>query len=438
MAGSIAPIIASALLNEYGTSTPIALYLLVARVITGIAVLAMKETRGISLRNVDKADQDAHQSASYRQCTEHKEKIMKGITTVITAPGKAEQREYEVANPVPGGMILRMIRANVCGSDVAIINGRHPLINVGCVMGHEGVGVIERLGEGVTRDFAGNPLAVGDRVVATYFQACRRCPECNLGKLNLCRNAFAGWSQPAAVAPHFHGSFSTYYSVGPDQFVYKVPENVSSKAVSSANCALSQVTYGCQLGEIKRGQKVLVLGAGGLGVCASAVASEMGGEVFIAEMAANRLPKAREFGARHLIDLSVADGGSGRVDLLREVTNGGADVVIDLTGVPGVFSEAARSLRPGGIMVEIGSISPGRYTDFDPGLFTRSGTQLRAGLRYPAQILGKAVDFIASTPQFPWEDLVDAEFEFDDFMSAVTAAEQKQVTRAALLVGSEA
>jgi threonine dehydrogenase-like Zn-dependent dehydrogenase len=363
---------------------------------------------------------------------------MKGITTVITAPGQAEQREYDVAKPLPGGMTLRMIRANVCGSEVAIINGRHPLINVGCVLGHEGVGVIERLGEGVTRDFAGNPLAVGDRVVATYFQVCRRCPECNLGKMNLCRNAFAGWSQQADAAPHFHGTFSTYYSVGPDQFVYKVPEHVSSKAISSANCALSQVTYGCQLGEITRGQKVLILGAGGLGVCASAVASEMGGEVFIAEMAPNRLPKAREFGAHHLIDMSAADGGAGRIELLREATNGGADVVIDLTGVPSVFSEAAQSLRSGGIMVEIGSISPGRYTEFDPGLFTRSGTQLRAGLRYPAPILGQAVQFIADTPQYPWEDLVDAEYAFEDFMSAITAAEQKQVTRAALLVGSEA
>ncbi|WP_240484296.1 zinc-binding dehydrogenase [Pseudarthrobacter sulfonivorans] len=216
-----------------------------------------------------------------------------------------------------------------------------------------------------------------------------------------------------------------------------MPDSVSSKAVSFANCALSQAYAGCETGEIKRGQKVIVLGAGGLGVCASSVASQMGAEVFVAEMAANRLAKSVEFGAHHTVDLSQADSGAGRVELMRESTGGGADVVIDLTGVPDAFSEAVRSVRPGGVMVSIGNISPNKFTQFDPGLFTRSGVQIRASIRYPANVLGKSVTFIESTPQFPWEDLVDADFAIADVRDALKAAEAREVTRAGLVIDED-
>jgi D-arabinose 1-dehydrogenase-like Zn-dependent alcohol dehydrogenase len=362
---------------------------------------------------------------------------MRGTTTVLIAPNEVEQREYELPEAPAGGVLLRMLRANVCGTEVHILHGQHPLITPGCVLGHEGVGRVDRLGEGVRRDFAGQPLTEGDRVVATYFQVCRRCPECNAGHGNLCRNAYKGWSSPADVSPHFHGTFGTHYSVGPGQYVYKVPEQISSKAVSSANCALSQAYAGCEVGDIRRGDKVIILGAGGLGVCASAVASQMGAEVFIAEMTPQRLQKASDFGAQHQIDLSPAQNSAERIELMRQATGSGADVVIDMTGVPDAFSEAVGSLRPGGIMVSIGSISPGKYTQFDPGAFTRSGVQIRASIRYPATVLGKAVEFIGSTPQFPWEDLVDADFDFSQVNDALKAADAREVTRASLVIDND-
>lgn len=357
-----------------------------------------------------------------------------GRMTVLKAIDDFEVREYDVPQPVESGLVLKMIRANVCGSDVHIRHGNHPLVREGCAMGHEGVGQVEKLSSSVTTDWAGQPLAVGDRVVATYFQACRRCPECNSGHPNICRNAYTGWSTPAEDGQHFYGTFATHYAVGSNQGVYKVPDSVNSKAVSSANCALSQVYYGCLLGEVAYGDKVVILGAGGLGVCASAVASSKGAEVFVAEMVPGRLAKAKEFGAHHAVDLSVAADGDGRVELVRDAAGGGADVVIDLTGVPDAFSESARMARSGGIVVEIGNISPNKHTQFDPGLFTRTGVQIRAAIRYPVEVLGKAVKFIEATPQFPWETLVDKDFNFDQVNEAVAAAEAKQVTRAGIVI----
>ncbi|GAA4282692.1 zinc-binding dehydrogenase [Brevibacterium daeguense] len=357
-----------------------------------------------------------------------------GSLTVLADVDSLEVREYPVPEPVEGGLIMEMIRANVCGSDVHILHGHHPLVRPGRVMGHEGIGRVARLSASVSTDWAGQPLAEGDRIVATYFQACHRCPECNNGHPNICRNAYTGWSTPAEEGQHFYGTFGTHYAVGAQQGVYKVPEAVSSKAAAAANCALSQVYFGCRLGEVSYGDKVVVLGAGGLGVCASAVASAMGAEVFVAEMVPGRLAKAQEFGAHHAIDLTQADDGDGRVELLREATGGGADVVIDLTGVPSAFSESVRSTRSGGIMVEIGNISPNKYTEFDPGLFTRTGVQIRAAIRYPVEVLGRALTFMADTAHLPWESLVDRDFTVDQVPEAVAAAEAKEVTRAGIVI----
>jgi threonine dehydrogenase-like Zn-dependent dehydrogenase len=360
---------------------------------------------------------------------------MQGVTTVLTAPGELEQREYPVFDPEPGGVLIEMTRANVCGSEVHILKGHHPLIQPGCVLGHEGVGRVARLGDGVTTDFAGQPLAEGDRVVATYFEACRRCPECNRGQWNLCRNAYARWSTPADEAPHFFGTFGTYWELNGNQYVYKVPDNVSSKAVSAANCAVSQMVSAVHTGAVRRGEKVVMLGAGGLGLCGSALAAEAGAEVYVAEMAPSRLEKAKTFGAHHGIDLSQAEDGPGRVELLREATDGGADVLVDLTGVPSAFSEGVRAVRPGGRFVSVGNISPNKFADFDPGLFTRSGVSMYAVIRYPTYFLSRSIRFLEETPHYPWEDLVDADFAFTDVRAGIQAAEDKTVTRAGIVIG---
>ena len=361
---------------------------------------------------------------------------MQGTTTILKAPGEVEQVEYPVPDPETGGVVLAMERANVCGSEVHILKGHHPLVRPGCVLGHEGVGRVERLGAGVETDFAGEPLAEGDRVVSTYFQACRRCPECNRADWNLCRNAYARWGTPASQAPHFFGTFGTHWSLGDSQYVYKIPEGVSSKAASSANCALSQMGNAVHEGQVGRGDKVVFLGSGGLGLCGAALAAEAGAEVYVAEMMPSRLEKAREFGAHHVIDLSAAQDGDGRIELIREATGGGADVAIEVAGVPDAFAEAVKSVRNGGTVVEIGNVSPNKYTQFDPGLFTRSGVTIKAVIRYPVYFLADSLKFIQATPQYPWEDLVDADYDFADARAAIQAAEDKQVTRAALLINT--
>src|SRR5205807_316972 len=147
------------------------------------------------------------------------------------------------AGPGPGEWLLEVGRANVCGPALHISRGHPPTVKLGSVLGHEMLGRVLALGAGVDRDYAGAPLRPGDRVVCAYFITCRKCPACQAGRFNLCVNCYRYWSQPADAPPHFHGAFGTHYYVHPDQYFYRVPDEIPDAAAASANCALSELLF---------------------------------------------------------------------------------------------------------------------------------------------------------------------------------------------------
>lgn len=360
---------------------------------------------------------------------------MAAETTILVDAEKTELREFPLPEPAPGEIVVRMVRANICGSELHIWRGHHPQITFGCVMGHEGLGRIERLGNGVDRDFAGEPLAEGDRVAMTYFQVCRRCPECQRGDFNLCRNAYEFWRKPSDEAPHLHGTMGTHYYVHRDQYVYKVPDAVPDKAAASANCALSQMTYGVDISELTEGETILFLGAGGLGVTGCALAKERGARVLVTDVQASRTELARRFGADEAIDVSELGTEEERQEAIRAAAGGELpDVVIDVTGVPVAFAEGVRAVRPGGRFISIGNISPGKFVDFDPGLFTRSGVSVHAAIRYRPWYLGRALRFVSDHPQYPWDDLLDADYSLEEVDRALRDSADRKITRASLVV----
>jgi D-arabinose 1-dehydrogenase-like Zn-dependent alcohol dehydrogenase len=363
---------------------------------------------------------------------------MKGRTTVLTGFEQLEQREYDVPEPGAGEMVAEMLRANICGSELHIWRGHHPLIVDGCVPGHEGIGRALRLGAGVDRDFAGQPLREGDRIVATYFQMCRRCPACQRGEWNLCQNAYAFWRQPATADPHFHGTFGTHYYIHRDQYVYRVPDNVSDRAASGANCALSQMAFGVHISELGAGETLLIQGAGGLGLCGIAIAKERGAKVVVTEVSQDRIAAARRFGADEVVDLSGVDSAEDRVTAVHEAAGGAPDVVIDVTGVPSTFPDGVRTVRSGGRFVSIGSISPGKLCEFDPGLFTRSGVTIRSAIRYHPWFLGRALQFVSEHPEYPWEQLVDADYTLDDVEQGLRDSADRKIARASIKVSADA
>ncbi len=359
---------------------------------------------------------------------------MKGKVAYMDRPGSIVYKEYDLPTPGPGAILATVRRSNVCGSELHIWRGLHPTLKA-AILGHEMLGEVLELGQGVSTDFAGQPIRPGDRVVCTYFQVCRKCRACRNGQPQMCERSYDHWVKHPDDEPHFHGTFATHYYINPDQWVYRVPDSVPDSAAASANCALSQVMYGLDKAGLRAGETVLVQGAGGLGLNAVAVAKERGARVIVIEGVSGRLEQARSFGADHLLDLKDLNTIDKRVSAVMDLTNGyGADVGIELTGVPAAFAEAIHLVRPGGRYVSIGNINPGQLVPFDPGLLTRRGITIIAAMRYEPHYLLEALRFLErNVERFPFHRLLDGEFEFDEITEALGKSERREVTRASIV-----
>jgi threonine dehydrogenase-like Zn-dependent dehydrogenase len=361
---------------------------------------------------------------------------MRGTVAVLIAPQQVELREFEVADPEAQTVLLDVVRANVCGSELHIWRGHHPTVKMGSVLGHEMLGRVRALGRGVETDYAGNPLRPGDRVVPAYFITCRRCRACQAGRFNLCENCYRYWSQPADAPPHFHGAFATHYYVHPDQYFYKVPDAVPDAAAASANCALAELLFALDQAEVGAGEQIVIQGAGGLGLCAVAVAKERGARAIVIDGIPRRLEQAHRFGADAVVDFREHDTPERRAAHVQGLTGGaGADVAVEATGVPAAFAESILLVRPGGRVVEVGNISPGRTTPFDPGTLTRRSVQILPAIRYQPWYLKRAVEFLGATrDRYPFDTLLDAEYPLRDVARALLDSDRRAVTRASLVM----
>jgi len=256
---------------------------------------------------------------------------------LLTAPGgPIELAEFPLSDPAPGTAALKLRMAGICGSDLHIFRGELPL-PCPFAMGHERVGAIAELGEGLTTDATGQPLAVGDPVTP-YFWFCGRCHACSRGRSYACQDLMAGEYRTHDQEPHFIGAHGEYYYTSARQPLYKVPEGLADEAVAPLNCALAQVLFA--LRDIRLGDTVVIQGAGELGINAAAVARTAGAAaVIVIDKIPERLGVAADFGATGCIDA----GGLSTTEITERVhrhTDGiGADWVLEVVGVPGVIPD---------------------------------------------------------------------------------------------------
>src|SRR5262245_49845012 len=236
-------------------------------------------------------------------------------------------KEYTVPEPAPGALVVRTSVANVCGYDLHHGGAEWDVGKCGGpipqIPGHEMTGRVCRLGEGVTHDTSGKPLKVGDRVVWRYFYPCGRCRACLKGVTRACPFARTYLTHSCDEPPHFYGAFGDYYCVRPGAAIFKVPALLSDTTVAGVNCALSQVVGGLQLARVCMGEIVVIQGAGGLGVYATAVAKELGaGRVIVIDSIPARLSLARDFGADFVVDIEELPDPDMRVRRVLELTDG--------------------------------------------------------------------------------------------------------------------
>jgi D-arabinose 1-dehydrogenase-like Zn-dependent alcohol dehydrogenase len=301
--------------------------------------------------------------------------------------------------------------------------------------GHEMVGRVYKLGKGVTTDTAGQPLKEGDRIAPVYYRTCGLCVNCRDGNAAACLTL--GIRAKKALPqepPHFHTPFGTHYYIEAGQHVYKVPDNVPDHAASSANCALSQVFFALDRGNLRYDENLVVQGAGGLGLHAMAVAKARGARVIAIDGVDLRLKRAKAFGADDIVDLREYSTPQARTGRVKELTNGvGADVVLEVAGIPEAFLEAIHLVRNGGRVLELGNISAGLTVTMPPSFVTFKSISIIGVATYNPHYLQKSLKFLSEhIDKYPYHELVDAVFPLERAAEAMDKSDRKEITRAAI------
>lgn len=357
---------------------------------------------------------------------------MKGRVVAMTGIEEVSIKEFDVPQAEKGQVVMEVIKSNICGSDVHMWEGKHIFKNH--VLGHEMVGRILELGEGVVTDYAGQKIEVGDRICPVYYLTCMKCSSCLEGHFNVCTHGSDFQGQLADVYPHFTGTFATHYVVQPNQFFYKVPDNIPDNVVAGANCGIAQMLYAMESIKVRPNDYVVVQGMGGLGLFTAAICDTMGARVIAVDGIQDRLQEAKAFGAQYTVDMSKFKTKEERyAEILRITEQKGPDVVVDVAGVPGAFDEAVRMAKIGATVVEIGNVSveETQCTSVIPGLIVRKCLTIRGILRYQPYYLYRTLEFLSRFHEkYPFNSLTDKCYSLEETQEALQKAANKEVKRA--------
>ncbi len=349
-------------------------------------------------------------------------------------------RDFPVPEPEPGCLLVKVRMASICGSDLHIWRGDYDVSRGQsepyCLsIGHEMAGEVARLGEGVTHDWAGQPLSVGDRVVYQYFCPCGRCRACRRGTTPRCPEGLR-YRYPPTEWPHFNAAYGQYYYVRPGQAVFRIPDNVPDELAGPANCALAQVIDGLERGGVGRGDRLVIQGAGGLGINAVAVAKERGvSQIIVVDGVPSRLELAREFGADETIDLNEFPQPEQRVRRVHELCDGeGADFVMELVGHATVVPEGLAMLAPGGTYLMIGNINQKQEFTWRPAELVHTGKRILGLMWYRAESLREALDLLSRrADRYPFGKILSHRYPLRAIDEAFRDQDTGRVQRTALL-----
>ncbi|PRB43412.1 dehydrogenase [Arthrobacter sp. MYb23] len=312
--------------------------------------------------------------------------------------GGSEFRNLRVDLPTlaHGEALATIDLATICGSDIHTISGRRPGPHPG-ILGHEAVGRITSIGIGGVKDFRGRELQPGDRVIWSVTVSCGQCARCRAGVTAKCVELLKTGHEPLDGVWGLSGGYSSHIHLRRGITMVSVPETVSDAAAAPVACATATVMAVMEAAGVLAGKRVLISGAGMLGIVACAVAQHRGASaVHVRDINPERLALAREFGAT-----DAAAPNEDRPGLA-------VDIAVDLSGATQAVESAFASLDIKGRMVLAGSVSPGPAVLLDPERMVRSLLTVTGVHNYEPKHLQEAMDFVHETRDtYQWDVLVE-------------------------------
>jgi alcohol dehydrogenase len=241
----------------------------------------------------------------------------------------------------PTDAIVRVIKTTICGTDLGILHGKMPLVKDGTILGHEGVGIIEEVGDGI-RNFK-----KGNKVIISCITSDGTCEYCKKQMYSHCEDG--GWILGYLI----DGTQAEYVRIPhADNSLYPVPPNADDEAMVMLSDILPTVhEIGVMNGCVKPGDTIAIVGAGPIGMSALLTAQFYSpAKIYMIDLDENRLEMAMKNGATHTIN-------SGKEDAVKKImaeTKDGVDVAIEAVGAPATFDICQGIVRPGGHVANIG------------------------------------------------------------------------------------
>lgn len=315
------------------------------------------------------------------------------VAAVWTSGSGVELQKVEVPDLGPGDALVRVRLATVCGSDLHTVTDRRPAASPS-ILGHEAVGEVVAIGSGAS-------VEVGARVVWSVTVPCGTCVRCRAGRTAKCLEVRKVGHESFDGDWPLSGSYAEHVLLPGGTTIAVVPDSLDDAAAAPAACATATVMATLEAAGELAGKRVLIGGAGMLGLTAVAACAEAGAHVQVVDLDADRLALATRFGA------TPVDGGT-------------VDVAIDYTGSTNAVSQALSRLGVGGILVLAGSVLPGPAFSVDPESVVRNWLTITGVHNYEPRHLYQAVDFLYRTAhRYPWQTLVAAPVPLEDLASAL-------------------
>jgi threonine dehydrogenase-like Zn-dependent dehydrogenase len=271
---------------------------------------------------------------------------------VFVEPGRIVLERKPIPDVGPLDALIRITTTTICGTDVHILKGEYP-VRRGLIVGHEPVGIIEKLGSAVAGYQEGQRVIAGAITPSGHSNASLSGfhAQCGAGTAHGWK-PLGGWRFGNTI----DGSQADYLLV-PDAManLSPVPDGLTDEQVLMCPDIMSTGLGGAESGGIRIGDTVAVFAQGPIGLCATAGAKLMGATTIIGvETVPERIAMAKSMGADHVVDFRSADP----VSEIMKITNGrGVDVAIEALGLPDTFEAALRVLRPGGTLSSLGVYS---------------------------------------------------------------------------------
>jgi alcohol dehydrogenase len=262
---------------------------------------------------------------------------------VYLGPGKKALEDRPMPEiKAPTDAIVKIVKTTICGTDLHILKGDVATCAPGRILGHEGVGVVESVGAGVTT------FKPGDRVLISCISSCGKCDYCRRGMYSHCTTG--GWILGNAI----DGTQAEYVRIPhADTSLYPIPKGAEEDALVMLSDILpTGFECGVLNGRVKPGDAVAIVGAGPIGLAALLTAQFYSpAQIIMIDLDDNRLDVAKQFGATAIVN--AKDGKA--VERVMKLTDGrGADAAIEAVGTPATFVMCEDIVAPGGTIANIG------------------------------------------------------------------------------------